>query len=78
MTRLKVKSPSYTNVLKQVAIFLGLFSTIILTTAVCGPKAATAPEEGEMALSLSSTAFKQGGKSHLITPAKGKTPIIKN
>ncbi len=57
---LRIKCPGHTSVSRQVALLLTLFSVILLTVVACAPKAPMPAKEAETALSLSSTAFKEG------------------
>ena len=59
---LRIKSPAHTSVGKQITLLLTLFCVILSTVVACGPKAPLPAKEGEMALSISSTAFKEGDK----------------
>lgn len=58
---LRIRHISHINVSRQVALFITLFS-VIWAMVACDQRALLPAEEGEVTLSLYSTAFKEGDK----------------
>lgn len=58
--KLKINCQGHTSASQQIALLLTLLSVILLTVGACAPQASTPVKEIEQALSLSSTAFKEG------------------
>ncbi len=57
---MRIQPRSHTSIGRQVALLLTLLSITLSTLVACGPKAPIPAKEGEIALSLSSTAFREG------------------
>ena len=57
---MKTKYAGSAYITRQVALWLTLLGLTALLLVACGPEAPGAPKEGEMVLSISSTAFQEG------------------